>query len=195
MLAVFMLSSPLIYAETMFPSESPPLSLAEWRVKAGDVLLVDTKENVGYLIHEDAGFTSFPVVTGQRRTVRYIGRVYNAATPAKKWYIESMEIKGDRTTFGPRGTFLRFFLGDEKTAYGIHAHKQGAEMLSSDERFRSYGCVIVSEEVMDILAETFHANGERIGVTTLYGLGEQSVTFEVLKKFVAHSSSRDVASR
>lgn len=174
-------------AETVLPSEVPPTPLSEWQVLEGDALVVDTKDNMGYLVHRDGGFASFAVVTGQRRVVRYIGRTYYAKTPAKKWTVQSLEVKGDRRTFGPRGQFLRFFLSGEKTAYGIHAHRQGEEMLQSDDRYRSMGCVIVSEGVMDILTELFRLNDEHIDIVTAYGLGEESVTFELLRKFVANA--------
>lgn len=172
---------------TLLPSEIPQVHVSEWTPRAGDSFVVDTKENIGYLVHQNGGFTSFRVVTGQRRTVRYIGRTYNAKTPVRKWEVLTMETKGDRRTFGPRGTFLRFFYQGEKTAYGIHAHHQGDEMLADDERFRSMGCIIVSEDVMDLLTETFRLSGDRIAVRTVFGFDEVSVTFDVLKKFVANS--------
>lgn len=142
----------------------------QWVPAAGDELLIDTKDNIGFLMHKDGAFISFPVVTGQRRNVWYIGRYYYGATPAWDWEIGGMDTKGDRVTFGPTGRFLRLFKeGDERTAYGIHGHRDAEEMLAEEERFRSMGCVIVSESILDILEQTYAAGGSRLAVKTHFG--------------------------
>lgn len=166
------LAMPVAPLTLTLPATPVPLTIEEWAPENGDSVIVDTKENMGYLIHPNDAFMAFPVVTGQRRNVWYIGRSYNAATPTWRWKIEQLETKGDRVTFGPEGRFLRLFKdGDGRTAYGFHEHRSEKEMFSEDaeKRFRSMGCIIVRHDIMDILVKTYAANGS-IDVTTQYGV-------------------------
>ncbi|MFA5800611.1 MAG: L,D-transpeptidase family protein [Candidatus Peribacteraceae bacterium] len=167
---------------TLLPQEVPPTPLEEWQAQPGDDFVVDTKENMGYLMHRDGGYVAFPVVTGQRRTVRYIGRTYDAATPNRSWMVLSKETKGDRITFGKLGTFFRLFKHGsiEETSYGIHAHANGDTMLRRTDRYRSMGCIIVSDVVLSIIAITYARNGNVLPVTTVYGLSSEIVTYPVL---------------
>ncbi len=146
-------------------------SLDAWQPAVGDTFVVDTMRNEGYLVHDDGEFVRFPVITGQRRWVNYIGRSYNAATPNWNWQIKSKHIKGDRVTFGPSGRFLRLYKDDEQTAYGIHEHKSEAEMFARDARFQSMGCVIVRTNVMDVIERTYDLNAAAgMNVFTRYGV-------------------------
>jgi len=169
-------------AQTLLPQEVPPTLLEEWQAQSGDGFVVDTKENMGYLVHRDGGYASFPVVTGQRRTVRYIGRTYDAATPNRSWMALSKETKGDRITFGKLGMFFRLFRygSIEETSYGIHAHAYGDTMLGRTDRYRSMGCIIVSDFVLSIIDITYALNGNVLPVTTVYGLSSEIVTYPVL---------------
>ncbi|MDO8648324.1 MAG: L,D-transpeptidase [Candidatus Peregrinibacteria bacterium] len=165
---------------TASPSPLAPTPIQEWAPRAGDQLVIDTQETVGYLIHPNGTYTAFPVATGQRRTVHYIGRVYNATTPERQWTVQSTHIKGDRTTFGPTGKFLRLYIDGESTPYGIHGHRSSVKMLAEDERFRSMGCIIVSEEILTIIEQTYELNSNTLEVTTTYGLEK------LLTDLVAH---------
>ncbi len=164
----------LALGTTALPSSSPssasglPLSL--WEPKAGDTFIVDTKENVGYLVHENGRYTSFDVVTGQRRRVYYIGRSYNATTPTKAWVASSVHVKGDRLTFGKTGRFFRLYDEGERTAYGIHGYGREDDMFSQDSRFQSMGCVIVREHILNIIEKTYELNDQKMNVITVYGL-------------------------
>lgn len=168
----------------LLPFEVPETPYAEWQTMPGDSLVVDTEGNVGYLLHEDGGYTSFPVATGQRRVVRYIGRTYNAKTPTRTWVSLSKEVKGDRTTFGKEGTFLRLYDDGEQSPYGIHSHKSADKMVSSEpeERYRSMGCVIVTQNVLDNIVATFEMNGQRLNVVTTYGFEGAPVNYATLKE-------------
>ena len=150
------------------------VSLATWEPAVGDRIVVDTKDNEGYLIHTDGRYVNFPVITGQRRWVYYIGRSYNAATPNWNWVVKSEDIKGDRITFGPTGRFLRLYKdGEDNTAYGFHEHASEEIMFALEKRFQSMGCIIVRTAMMDILEETYEINGESgIQVRTRYGVEE-----------------------
>jgi len=154
-----------------------------WDMEQGDRVLVDTKENMGYIFHEDGRYITFEVVTGQRRNVSYIGRYYNAATPNQDWAAKSIHIKGDRLTFGPSGRFLRLYKdGEEHTAYGFHEYGQEEEIFTGmDTRFRSMGCIIVRTPIMNLLVSTWEANGEYLPLRTVYGidqLTDQMIAFE-----------------
>lgn len=144
-----------------------PIAPENWVPQAGDRVMVDTTENVGYLVREDGTHTAFPVLTGQRRVVRYIGRTYNAATPHKQWTSKSVDVKGRSMTFGETGTFVRLYDEDgEQTPYGIHSHLTFQKMLDEGDRYRSMGCVLVSEDVLKLIVNTFELNGGSLDVLT-----------------------------
>lgn len=147
---------------------APVRAVTVWQPKIGDYLLVDTAENVGYLVHAESGEKlAFTLVTGQKRWVYYIGRYYFAATPEQEWEVKSLDTLGDRYTFGPEGRFLRLFKeGERRTSYGIHSHKQIEVMLAQAERYKSMGCILVSEAMMDLLEETFLLNGQTLKVVS-----------------------------
>ena len=144
-----------------------PIAPEHWVPEAGDRVIVDTVLNEGYLVRENGDYTSFPVLTGQRRVVRYIGRTYNAATPNKHWTAKSVDVKGRSMTFGETGTFVRLYDDDgEQTAYGIHSHLTFQKMLDEGDRYRSMGCILVSEDVLKLVTKTFELNGGSLDVTT-----------------------------
>ena len=161
----------ILLATTAFGSSTPLLQIPQedWQPRMGDRLFVDTKNTIGYLIHTDGRYTTFPVVTGQNRYVSYIGRYYKATTPTWDWSVKSTHIEGDRVTFGETGRFLRLYKDGERTAYGIHGHRDAETMLSEDKRFRSMGCIIISEEVLSIIEQTYNLGGGTLNVTTEYG--------------------------
>lgn len=151
------------------------VALEEWQVEAGDQFVVDLSTNMGYLVHEDGMMTEFTVATGRKQTVTYIGMTYYAETPARSWEVQTRHEKGDRITFGKSGRFLRLYMnGEERTSYGIHSYIDIDEVLSWDaeDRYFSMGCVLVTEHVMDILEETYDANGGSIQVTTVESLAQ-----------------------
>ena len=144
-----------------------------WHPAMGDRIVVDIKDNEAYLIHKDGRYTTFPVITGQRRYVSYIGRNYNAATPEREWAIESKDVKGDRYTFGPTGRFLRLHWDDEETPYGFHEHRAEKVMFERESRYQSMGCVIVLSVMMDVLEKTYELNSEKgVPVITRWGVEE-----------------------
>ncbi len=180
-------------SSTVMPSELPPTPISSWDVRSGDSLIVDTKMNEGYLVHQDGGYLAFPVVTGQRRVVRYIGRTYNAATPTGSWSTLSKETKGDHITFGRNGTFFRLFRDkDDETAYGIHSHAYADTMLAKEERFRSMGCIIVSEQILEVIGLTFELSGQKMAVVTTFGIPQASVTYPALQQMIATISQKDL---
>jgi hypothetical protein len=166
-LALFAGAEP-VRAQSIMPGDSE--ALVEWNVEAGDSFIADTKENMGYLLHQNGEYISFRIATGQKRIVRYIGRVYDARTPERKWVAREKQTKGDRITFGPEGTFLRLFIENEHTPYGIHSHRSISAMLADSERYKSMGCILVSKEILDIIVQTYEINGKALPVRTVYGL-------------------------
>lgn len=144
-----------------------------WAIEQGDRVIIDTKNNEGFLFHTDGRFMRFPIVTGQRRFVSYIGRYYNASTPNWQWEAKSLHIKGDRVTFGPSGRFLRLYKdGSLHTAYGFHEHRDEQEMFAegASERFRSMGCIIVTAQMMDLIVATWEVNEESMAVISQHGI-------------------------
>lgn len=122
-------------------------------------------------MHPTGQNLSFNLVTGQRRTVNYIGLTYNAATPSGDWVAKSHHVKGDRITYGPSGRFIRLYKnGDIYTHYGIHTHAYGDDYLVSDNRYRSMGCIIVSEDIFNLIERTYLLNGQYLRVATREGI-------------------------
>lgn len=153
---------PLPALAAVEPSSTP----AGWTARAGDVFVVDVAENIGYLVHDDGGVLSFPVATGRKAYVSYIGRYYRAETPIRKWTAEQKQIKGDRRTFGVSGRFIRLYRDGENSPYGIHSYFKVGDWMQEDERYFSMGCIVVTEEMMDVLEKTFDANQKKMTVVT-----------------------------
>lgn len=150
------------------PAQPIEIPFADWTPEPSDHLIVDTSENQGYLLRVDNGFyTQFPVITGQKRVVRYLGMTYNAATPDWQWAVKSRHMKGDHITFGPTGRFFRLYKnGEQYTSYGIHEHRSEEKMFGEESRYQSMGCIIVQRAVLDVIERTWEINGERLEVVT-----------------------------
>lgn len=147
------------------------VELADWQAQKGDRFIVDTEANIGYIVHTDGSFTSTRVGSGKRQIVNYIGKTYNATTPSAKWVVKSKNLYADRITFGKSGRFLRLYQdGKTSTSYGIHATANIDDMLTWEDRYKSMGCVLVSESVLDILEATYKLNGDSLDVVTTAGL-------------------------
>lgn len=143
----------------------------QWQPQAGDELYVDVNSNTGYLLHPDGDYLPFILATGVRKTIRYIGRTYFAATPLKSWVAKEETVKGDRVTFGDTGRFFRLFdNGTKSTPYGIHSNRDIDKWLTEADRYKSYGCIVVSEEMINVIEAAFKLNGNELKVTTTYGL-------------------------
>lgn len=145
-----------------------------WVPHLNDRMLVDVQQNIGYLVHVDGRSLAFPVATGQRRTVRFIGMTYYAGTPERSWSVKSIDLKDDHTTFGPTGRFLRLYTDDgSSTNYGIHSHSSADEFLESGNRYRSMGCIIVSEQMLNIIEQTYMLNGGSLRLLTSHKVALQ----------------------
>ncbi len=148
------------------------IPLDQWEAEAGDRFIADTQENTGYIVHESGNYTSMRIGSGKKQVVRYIGKVYNAATPSDYWVVKSTHIHGDRITFGKTGRFMRLYIDGKSTAYGIHATDNIDDILAADDRYKSMGCILVSNAVLDILEETYALNGNTLEVVTTKGIDE-----------------------
>ena len=152
---------------------------AEWK-RGNPQLILDIDSNTGYLLYEDASYFPFLIASGQRRFVHYLGYAYFAATPLGSWSINDEKIQPDKMTFGPTGRFFRLYEdGSKHTYYGIHSHKYVAKWLAQGERYKSYGCVIVSDEVLDILEKALDRNGSITAITTF---GSQKFLDEIAER-------------
>ncbi len=149
----------------------------QWEPAPGVQFLVDTKEAVGYLINQNGAYTAVPVLLGQNKTVHYLGRTYLATTPEDSWIMKSKHIQSDRITFGREGTFLRLYRdGVTSTPYGIHSHRYFEYMLAEGNPYRSMGCILVSQEVLDKIERAYELNGETLNVVTVYGIDNSLLT-------------------
>ncbi len=141
-----------------------------WLTQKGDYFAADVKNNRGYFIHPNGTSYEFPIITGQRRYVYYIGRYYFAGTPVRSWEIDlDVEIKDDKVTFGSTGRFFRLFDHGKSSSYGIHGHRNFQAMLDSGDLYRSMGCIIVPEPILDIFQKVYDHNGGMIRVETFEG--------------------------
>jgi hypothetical protein len=134
----------------------------------GDEFKADVENGIGYLVNfESRRFTVFPILSGQRRHLCYIGRCYYGATPEQQWVVKEMNIQYDRITFSESGKFLRLYSdGEIRTSYGIHGHAYFESMIQQDSKFQSMGCILVSDEILEIIEESFYKNGNTLNVLT-----------------------------
>lgn len=133
----------------------------------GDYMVADTENGVGYLIHSGSKrYTSFPLLSGQKRRICYAGRCYDATTPDRTWYVKEKNIQLNRVMFGKTGEFLRLYFEDGRTLYGIHGHKYFQNMLDKGNIFRSFGCLLVADDVLDLIEGSYLANGNELKVIT-----------------------------
>lgn len=159
-------------AATVPQVDSAVIPQESWISMKGDRMIVDTQANMGYLVHDNGSYMEFKVATGQRRYVRYLGLSYNAATPNRKWQVLSTTVQPDRTTFGPTGWFLRLYDDGERTSYGIHSHRSIAKMLDQDKRYESMGCVLVTDDILAFVTQSYYLNGNTLDVVTVNGIDD-----------------------
>ena len=155
--------------------ESVSVTLTGWKSvdisifepSEGDYMIADPDKGIGYLINDKARkYASFDLLSGQKRYVSYIGRYYYAATPLRDWVVKSKEIKGDRVTFAASGRFLRLYVDGKGTPYGIHGYKYFETTVAKNIKYISYGCLLVGDEVLDVIIKSFEANGGEFKVKT-----------------------------
>lgn len=149
-------------------NEWAELAFADFVPSKGDYLNVNLEESIGYLFNDESKeFMTFPVLSGQRRNICYIGRCYYGATPEQDWVVKEMNIQSDRITFSASGKFLRLYEGGEtRTSYGIHGHAYFNSMIQRDDKYQSMGCILVADDIMDLLEESFYANDNELRVLT-----------------------------
>lgn len=135
------------------------VSYDEYIPAKGDYFLVDIEKAVGYLLN-DIGqtYTSFPIMTGSKRT----------PTPEKDWVVLQKNIQPNRVVFAESGEFFRMFLDEGKTFthYGIHGYGFFEEEIEKGTKFLSLGCVLVADDVLDLIEESYLANGESLNIST-----------------------------
>ncbi len=150
------------------------IPLDQWIPQQSDRFIADTEANQGYIVHSNGSYTTFKIGSGQQKTVRYLKKTYNAATPEENWTVQSTTIQRDRGTFGKSGLFLRLYIDGSDTNYGIHATGNIEEILADTDRYKSMGCILVSDTVLELLAQTYTLNDERLEVATVKGLPQMS---------------------
>ncbi|HVW66117.1 MAG TPA: L,D-transpeptidase family protein [Candidatus Peribacteraceae bacterium] len=156
------------------PAASPAfIPVQEWVPMQHDRFIADTEANMGYIVHDDGSYTAFRIGSGQQKTVHYMGITYDAATPLAHWEVKSTTIQTDRGTFGPTGFFLRLYEnGKDYTSYGIHSTGNINDILAGNDRYKSMGCILVSNQVLNLLAKTYELNDHDLDVVTVFGLSD-----------------------
>lgn len=149
------------------------IDIYSFEARAGDHMVVDVANNVGYLVNDETKtYSSFPVLTGQKRFVRYLGRSYFAATPEQNWVVKEEVIQSDRVTFSASGRFMRLYKGGtERTSYGIHGYKYFEALRATDNYYRSMGCILVADDVLTVIEKSFAADENAMPVTTTSDTG------------------------
>ncbi len=148
------------------PAQAASLDLQNWHPQQGDAFVVYVDANIGYLVHPDGDYFPFLVATGMRRMVRDLGMVYFAGTPTRQWAVDSETMSSG---FGKTGHFLRLSYQGKPTHYGIHSYSTVDEWLQSDDRYRSLGCIVVSEDMLKVIEDTYHTNNDTLTVITSNG--------------------------
>lgn len=139
----------------------------EYQASSGDYLTVYIPTGMAYLANDTTKtYTEFRILSGQPRKVHYIGRYYFAATPEQEWEIKSMDIKKDRVTFGKTGRFFRLYENGDSTPYGIHGLKNSAKLIEQGKIYASMGCVIIPEEVLDVIDASYKIDNKEMKVLT-----------------------------
>lgn len=155
------------------PTSSAFIPVQEWVPMQHDRFIADTEANMGYIVHNDGSYTEFRIGSGQQKTVHYMGITYDASTPLAHWEVKSTTIQTDHGTFGPTGFFLRLYQnGTEYTSYGIHSTGNINDILAGNDRYKSMGCLLVSNTVLDLLKKTYELNGDDLDVVTVFGLSD-----------------------
>lgn len=182
-MTIFLYAAPVTHSQelntTKTPSATTPAinmdnyspwqraEVAEYIPSEGDYLTVYIPTGTAYLANDTTKiYAQFPILSGQPRNVHYIGRYYFAATPEQEWEIKSMDTKKDRVTFGKTGRFFRLYEDGNSTPYGIHGYKYAASLIEKGKIYASMGCVIVPEEVLDVIDASFKADVKDMKVIT-----------------------------
>jgi hypothetical protein len=143
------------------------VTISEFVPSPGDYVMADTSASIGFLMNDTTKkHAIFPIISGRKKWVTYIGRRYFAETPARTWFVKDMDIKGDRVTFSKSGKFLRLYADGKPTAYGIHGYKYFQNAIEKDQRYISFGCVLVEDEVLEVIQKSFEANDNELKVVT-----------------------------
>lgn len=138
-----------------------------WVPEATDRIYVDVTDNVGYIVHENNDYIRFLVATGLQKEIYWVRKRYYAATPVDSWTVSEKVTQNDRVMFGKTGRFFRLNVNGTDTNYGIHGYAYFDKWLKEEDRHRSYGCIIMSEEHLDIVEATYKKAGRTLSVTTM----------------------------
>ncbi len=172
MLQILSLVFGLVTVTSVPFSSANVIPFEQWVPAQEDRFIADTEANRGYIVHTDGSYTDFTIGSGKQQNVRYAGMHYNAATPDEIWTVKSTTIQKDKAMFGKTGLFLRLSYNDGKTEshYGIHSTGNINDLLAADDRYKSYGCILVSDAVLDVLTQTYLLNDKHLEVATVRGL-------------------------
>ena len=130
----------------------------------GDRFLVDIDNALGYIVNNNnLTYSAFPLMTGALRT----------PTPEETWVVKELNIQPNRVIFGDSGEFLRMYRGEgaQRTGFGIHGYKYFQKEIEGGRKFLSLGCILVADNVHDVLEGSWRANGEAMEMKTVKSMG------------------------
>ncbi len=135
-----------------------PVYYQDFHPSVGDYFLVDIENALGYLLNESTQYyTVFPIMTGSKRT----------PTPEREWVVLQKNIQPNRVVFSKSGEFFRMFTnGTTRTSYGIHGYGYFDMEIERGTKFLSLGCVLVADDVLDMIENSYLANGESLRMDT-----------------------------
>ncbi|MDP2691380.1 MAG: hypothetical protein Q8O95_03200 [bacterium] len=151
----------------------------KWELEKGDWLLIDLEKNELRFVSEGGHEMSTPVEVGSGintgKPMRYLGRVYDPATPEQVWEIRSKMQQNWYGVFGSKESQEQLFLrlyeikdnGEAQyTPYGIHTTPEIDELLVKDDGYNSWGCILTSYHLLKILEELYELNDHVVKVVT-----------------------------
>ncbi|MFH1284528.1 MAG: L,D-transpeptidase [Candidatus Peregrinibacteria bacterium] len=147
-----------VQAEVKVSSGWVNVSYTEFFPSSGDYFVVNVTDGRGYLMNGITRFyTDFPVMTGTP----------GHSTPCKDWVVLEKNIQSNRIVFSKSGEFFRLFAdGTKRTSYGIHGYAYFDKEIENGRKFLSLGCIMVADDVLDIIEESYIANGNSLKVST-----------------------------
>lgn len=171
----------------MAASAARAQTIDQWVPEAGDIMICDITENMCYLLHATTDeYLPFRVGSGAKGTARHpvYGYRYNTQTPIMTW----TAAKKDLQPFGKTRRFYRLYVNGKRTHYGIHSYKNIDKWLAEDDRYASLGCIVVSEEMLDIINLTFERSDYSFTVITTEGKGRLLYELSMREQWVSRAN-------
>ncbi|MDP3975473.1 MAG: hypothetical protein Q8P95_00995 [bacterium] len=169
------LDSPVLDPQVIVSEDSP---IPSWEIRVGDWIVADVINNTLQFVRADSSEVSplTPIASGinNGRPITYLGMTYKPATPKKTWEIRSAHQQNRWQIFGTKEAKEQLFLrlydmtsGTPRfTHYGIHTIPNIDTMLTANDGFNSWGCLVTRYDLLKKIEALFELNGGVIKVVT-----------------------------